>query len=424
MTRLFLRLYAALGLVVLLSLALFVGLGLAAPDHEDLALHELAAFPGAATKALADADTPAAEEGAVSRLSARFEAPVRVEPTPAASARLDAEDQARLARGETVVHLDRSGAFLFTPVPARPFVVILGPTHPAPDGPDPLFVGLAALVLAIAIVAAWTAVPLDRDLRALSHTARALGAGDLDARAHLPAGSPVGEVATTFDTMADRIRALVKGREDLLAAVSHELRSPLQRLRFGLDLLPDAPDVEARVADLQGDVTELDALVDELLAWSRLDGGRAALHLEDVDLDAVLDEAAENARRAREGLEVVVDATDVTVRADARLVRRAVGNLASNGARHATSRLRLVARGHTVEVHDDGPGVPEAERERIFDPFVRLDAARARDTGGIGLGLAMVRRIAEAHDGSIDVTTSPLGGACFTLHLGREARLR
>jgi signal transduction histidine kinase len=220
--------------------------------------------------------------------------------------------------------------------------------------------------------------------------------------------------------MARRLQAALRSQRDLLHAVSHELRSPLQRIRFALDLLPYAKtpeDLGRRVGELQGDVDELDALVDELLTWSRVENGETSLQRVDVDVASVLDGVADAARRLRPEVEVRLEVLPLTASLDDSGFRRAVTNLVNNAVRYTDTRVvvsaTLAGDRLTVQVDDDGDGVPEADRERIFEPFVRLDAARSRDTGGVGLGLAIVSRLAGDHGGAVHVEPSPLGGARF-----------
>ncbi|MFT4625676.1 MAG: signal transduction histidine kinase, partial [Myxococcota bacterium] len=231
---------------------------------------------------------------------------------------------------------------------------------------------------------------------------------------------PTGPLAVAFDEMADRIQALIESRQELLNGVSHELRGPLQRLRFGVDLLEvedDAAERARRVTDIQGDIDELDALVEELLAWSRLGAG-AELSLTEVDAGALLAAVSEDAGRLRPEVIVAVR-TDgpVVASLDRRLFTRAVANLVSNAVRYADGQVSVVVEDVggclQVRVDDDGSGVPSADRARVFEPFVRLDAARARDTGGVGLGLAISSRIAAAHGATLTVGDGELGGASF-----------
>jgi len=208
-----------------------------------------------------------------------------------------------------------------------------------------------------------------------------------------------------------------------VADASHELRSPLATMTSGLELLSGAvdPAEESTVRTLRGEAGRLDRLVDGLLLLARSDERGLMPRFEDVDLDEIVED--ERGRPSDldsgAGIDLEVWTVPVQVSADRAQLVRAVRNLVDNARRHARSRVQIslrVEQGYAlVEVGDDGPGVPQAERERIFERFVRLDDARARADGGAGLGLAIVREIAAAHHGAVDVGDSPLGGALFRL---------
>jgi two-component system sensor histidine kinase RstB len=226
-----------------------------------------------------------------------------------------------------------------------------------------------------------------------------------------------------------RIRGLIEAREQLLLAVAHELRTPLMRLRFAAELLVDEERSKERARQgerVQRDIDELDALVEDLLSWGRLEA-EAVRTTERVDLPAELERQVDRASRSRKGVDAQVTQVDVAaIEADRRLLRRALGNLVSNAVRYGEGRLRLavVVDADTVRlrVDDDGPGIPEDWRDRVMEPFVRIDASRSAEFGGSGLGLALVRRIAEAHQGRLELGTAPeLGGLRADVVLPRQA---
>lgn len=416
MRALFVRVYVALGLVLLLGVLL--AFRLVGPPADTRPLPDLglvADFPEEATRRLSAANDAAAQSVALQDLRRHYRQPIDLVPRAATLAGFDEADRSRLARGETVIGLTPRGPVIHVPLPAQPLVARLGPLeHPLPRI-DPVVVVLVACLVGLAAASTWMLRPLQRDLDHLAATASRLGGGDLHVRAHLPEAAPTAELGAAFDGMADRVESLVRSREELLAAVSHELRTPLQRLRFALDLLPDAP--QRQREKLQGDVDELDALVEELLQWSRLDAPDR-LRRARVDLLDLAHAAADDARRLAPACDVTVQGRPCLLDADEPLIARALGNLLSNAVRWAQARVVVdVAPDGVVTVDDDGPGIPRADRERVFEPFTRLDAARTRDAGGVGLGLAMVRRIARAHGGDVEAMDGPLGGARLRLVL-------
>ena len=267
--------------------------------------------------------------------------------------------------------------------------------------------------------------PFERRIYALADVARDFGDGKWNSRARVERDDAIGALARTFDDMADRIETFIERQKELLRAVSHEFRTPLARLFFMVDDAQDAPTVEEKnrhIGRIEGSLQELNDLVEELLTFVRLDGQTEEKPaFETVDLGATVDDVAAVISDLRSDLSVNVECGDLSIPAVPRLLRRTVLNLATNAARHARERIQISCQsaGDTVHIHvdDDGPGVPREAREKIFEPFIRLDESRTAELGGVGLGLAIVQRIAALHDGRVHVDESPLGGARFTLSL-------
>jgi signal transduction histidine kinase len=261
---------------------------------------------------------------------------------------------------------------------------------------------------------------LTRRLESLQRGVEVFGSGELSHRIAEDGGDEVATVAASFNRAADRIEGLVRANRSLLANASHELRSPLARMKMALAMLEHTP-LDQRPdlrREIERDIGELDALVEEVLLASRLDA-QAGIADDPVDVLAV---AAEEA--ARVGAQVEVDAAGAALRlrGDERLLRRALRNLLENAQRYgggdvfveivtdaAAQRVRLA-------VCDRGPGVPEAERERIFEPFYRLPG-HSEKAGGVGLGLSLVRQIAGRHHGEVRCEAREGGGSRFVLSL-------
>lgn len=272
---------------------------------------------------------------------------------------------------------------------------------------------------------------LTRRLEALQHSVEKWGDGDLSVRIPVAGDDEVGFLATRFNHAAQQIETLVKARDALLASqksllanASHELRSPLTRIRMGLEFMGDPRDDAGNRAkdEIARNIGELDQLIDEILLASRLDAREADLGtIEPVDL---LGLAAEECARTNATLEAQVDGGELIVPGVSKLLRRAVRNLLENARRHADGHasLALTQTDTTacIQVCDNGHGVPEAFQERIFEPFYRLPGASERD-GGVGLGLALVKSIALRHGGSVRCGNRPTGGACFEIRLPKLA---
>ena len=261
---------------------------------------------------------------------------------------------------------------------------------------------------------------LTRRLEALQRGVETFGAGKLDHRVSEEGQDEVAAVATSFNRAAGRVEALVRANRSLLANASHELRSPLARMKMAIAMYDGVPDAqrERLKAEIERDIRELDALVEEVLLASRLDAQSNIAH-DRVDL---LDLAADEAGRI--GASAELDAAaggTASLRGDERLLRRALRNLLENARRYGGGEvlLRMVpmaAGAWRIEVCDRGPGVPESERERIFEPFYRLPG-HSETAGGVGLGLSLVKQIAARHDGRAGCELRPGGGSCFFLEL-------
>ncbi|MCA3237142.1 MAG: ATP-binding protein [Curvibacter sp.] len=295
------------------------------------------------------------------------------------------------------------------------------PGPPAPGWfrpPYNLLVLLALIAGAVALGAYPVVRRLTKRLEALQQGVERWGEGDLSRRLPEDGQDEVAFLAQRFNIAAARVQALLLSHKALLANASHELRSPLARIRMGLELMQAQPSPAAR-EEMARNIRELDQLIDEILLASRLDASPDDLGpLEPVDLVGL---CAEECARTGAELETPPGVTSVVVSGLTRLVRRALRNLLENARRHGAGRvtltLRITAGQADLQVCDQGPGVPADLRERIFEPFFRLPGASERE-GNVGLGLALVRSIAVRHGGSIECRANPEGqGACFVLRL-------
>jgi signal transduction histidine kinase len=254
-------------------------------------------------------------------------------------------------------------------------------------------------LLIAAVVVGLVALPLARGmtrrLEALQKAVETLGGGDLSARVAVTGRDEVARLGSSFNRAAARIEELVAAHKTLLANTSHELRTPLARIRLGVELLKKDGADPRRKADLERDIAELDEMIDEILTASRLDAVADLGAKEEVDLLAL---AAEEAARFDDAS---VGGSPATVKGDPRLLRRMIRNLLENARRHGAPPVEIeIASGSgkvTLSIVDHGPGIPEAERERVFEPFYRV-AGRAGSAGS-GLGLSLVRQIARRHGG-------------------------
>ena len=282
---------------------------------------------------------------------------------------------------------------------------------------------IVALVTAAmgAILWRWTR-PLWRDLERLKAATARVGHGDFGVRAEIGESSLLHPIASAFNVMAARVHALLQSHRDLEQGVAHELRTPLAQLKFDLELArtSTAPeDLAARFAAMDRDIVDLEDLVNELLVLASL---REAPPYQPRPVpahelvDEVLRRAHDEMRAA--GRDIAIEAPPQLperLSCDAKYLGRALANVLRNAVRYARSKVTLTIEQSgprtVINVDDDGPGVPAAERERLFEPFTRLEGSRGRASGGVGLGLAIVKSVAEWHGGEARISDSPLGGA-------------
>ena len=282
--------------------------------------------------------------------------------------------------------------------------------------------GLAVLGLSLVL---WTPVffGITRYLSRLSKTTEAIADGKFDARVGLSRSDELGSLGESIESMASRLDRLVRGQKRFLGDVAHELCSPLARIRTGLGVLEYGltPEQQARLESIEEDVGELSQLVSEVLAFTKASTAPGSVRLEAVELASVIQLALS---RECPGQEAEVQIPEkLSVLADGNLFARAVANVLRNAARHGGDgcalKISAVRQGDEVELRlaDNGPGVDPADLPRLFEPFYRPDAARTREAGGVGLGLAIVRSGIEASGGTVRAENASPNGLCVVFRL-------
>jgi two-component system OmpR family sensor kinase len=350
---------------------------------------------------------------------------------------LPARDHVQLDRGEVVLVPGAKTLYRRVDLDGQRYIGSEHDVIRATNLPIDLGVAVQKEVVRFVIVALALLVPIAlwsrthwQGLQSLSRVADQFGAGDLAARAQVKPSASIYPLAERINHMTGRIASLVQSQKTLLHSVSHELRTPIARLEFGLELLAGRtadPALRQRIHAMEGDVAELNGLVNELLGMARLDNAQS-LQLEPFALAPMLRDCAASLPPSQCAVECSLDQHLGSVQADRRLLARATGNLLRNAQKYAASRVALSALrrhdgGVEILVEDDGPGIPPDERERIFEPFYRLDRSRDRATGGFGLGLAIAQKAVALHGGALSVENSPLGGARFVIALPPELAL-
>ncbi|MBP2294520.1 ATP-binding protein [Azospirillum rugosum] len=270
-------------------------------------------------------------------------------------------------------------------------------------------VGSALVLFTVAIIFMRNQI---RPIKRLAAAADALGKGRDVANFKPEGATEVRQAAAAFLKMRERIHRQITQRTEMLAGVSHDLRTPLTRMKLALDMLGDGPEVE----ELMTDVAEMETMIEGYLAFARGEGTEAVAP---TDLTRILNETVAGARR--EGAEVLLETeADMTLPLRPNAMRRCLANLLSNARRHgARIWVQAERRGASIEilVDDDGPGIPKGSREDVFKPFFRLDSSRNQATGGAGLGLTIARDVVRSHGGDVTLSDSPHGGLRVLIRL-------
>jgi two-component system OmpR family sensor kinase len=352
-------------------------------------------------------------------------------PLKAAQAALSTAKGTLLARGEVVIDVPNKSFFRRVDLLGARYIGSDDDVIHAQGLPIDLGLALEMEALRYVIVALALLIPIAlwsrahwRGLQALSKAAEDFGEGRLATKIEMTRSASIYPLAQCMNQMAQRIESLLDAHKTLLHSVSHELRTPIARLEFGLELLREesANDLpQARIHSMETDIVELNTLVNELLTLTKLDHQQSSPQIRFPALD-MLNDSLTAVAYSFEGKELVPEFADNLgeLVGNQRLIARALGNLLLNAAKYGNQRILLsahrLANGELeVTVEDDGPGIPEEERQRVFEPFYRLDRSRDRSTGGFGLGLAIAQKAVALHGGKIVVTASALGGAKVSL---------
>ncbi|CAM3579817.1 ATP-binding protein [Parendozoicomonas haliclonae] len=353
---------------------------------------------------------------------------------------LSQRQRVQLEQGYAIAMFNQSGRSMdvYSRLAGSGEVVRIGPMSMLDPYPFKLLATIALFVLASVSIAIYVLVRgLERRLSKLERAAVRLARGDLDTRVKLHGGDSVGQLAAAFNNMASHIQRLLSIQKEMIRGISHELRTPVARVRFGLEMVADAEsqgERESYIKGIDGDIEELDHLIDEILTYAKLEEGVPDIRFQRMDVESIAARVVDEHQRTKSNVAVeyipsrMLDARR-RVDVEERYIHRAVQNLVSNACRYADSKVEVrFSIGHDncrIDVEDDGPGVPEDQRERVFTAFARLDDSRTRASGGYGLGLSIVRRIMHWHNGKALVTTSErLGGARFSLVWPRRQRGR
>ncbi|WP_180159911.1 MULTISPECIES: sensor histidine kinase BfmS [unclassified Acinetobacter] len=375
---------------------------------------------------------PGQEKQYLEKIQHHFSYPISIQNVQ--SLPLDSEQIGRLRLDHSII-LYRDSATergttisIVSPIPSSTSeVLVMGPVPLFNWMPFQLAAGITLLSLFVLSLGVYgLLVPMQRKLRAVNYALNKMKGGDLSVRLPVESTDEFGTLASSYNSMSDHIERLIEAQRELMRAVSHELRTPVARIRFGVEMMADEDDYDYRqqqVEQIDKDIEALNTLIDEIMTYAKLEQGMPSLEFEDVSLFEVLDQVLIETEALKTGktLELQAPPIGVIVETERRYLHRVVQNLVGNAVRYCDDKV-LISGGVNDEgmayicVEDDGPGIPEEDRKRIFDAFARLDDSRTRASGGYGLGLSIVSRIAYWFGGTVGIDESPtLGGARFTM---------
>jgi two-component system sensor histidine kinase RstB len=323
--------------------------------------------------------------------------------------------------------IDAESVDVLIKVPGKEQVIRLGPIF-AFKRYTPTGIAIISLIgfMLLGLGVYWVVNTFEMSLRKLEQATSRLSQGHLNARVGIIGADPVSRLGQSFNKNADQIQRLISVQREMVRAVSHELRTPVARIRFGLQMIEDTsgddPFVMKQLTGMDSDIQELDELIDEILTYARLEEGGPLLDFELTNIQNLILQLVDEARPPEHVTLNYGGAVGFQHDAEVeyRYMHRAIQNLIGNACRYAKSQVVVTfsigADTCRVDVADDGPGIPEKEWNRVFTPFARLDDSRTRSSGGYGLGLSIVRRIAYWHGGRAMVSRDEvLGGAKFSL---------
>ncbi|MDO5770148.1 MAG: ATP-binding protein [Psychrobacter sp.] len=380
---------------------------------------------------LARYDSLAQKQARLKELESRFTFPLELQLV--GDLKLDSDQLARIRRDEVVFlfkdstsNNSSSSIKIIVPSEINDMVIVMGPVPLFNWFPLNLIISVVLISMFLISLGVYALIfPLERKLQLIQMGVNEVSHGNLDTRVQVIGQDEIARLSATFNAMTEHIKRLIESQRELTRAVSHELRTPVARIRFAVDMLADTDDEESRYTQrdyIDEDIESLNALIDEILTYAKLEEGSPKLNLESVNLSELVEQIVRETNALGKPIEVRGNppASKITAIADRRYLHRVVQNLAGNALRYADHTIIVsagVRKGMAfVSVEDDGHGIPEEDREKVFIPFARLDDSRTRASGGYGLGLSIVSRIAFWFNGSMKVDESPeLGGARFVM---------
>lgn len=374
---------------------------------------------------------PNQEQRYLAQIQHHFDYPVQI--SNISDLNLDPEQLIRLRQDQTVMLYQDSATIkgttisLLTPMPNdRTKVLKMGPVPVFNWMPFQLSAGITLFSLFLLSLGVYGLIqPLQRKIKQVRDALNKMKTGDLSLRVPVDGYDEMANLSESYNNMSDHIQRLIEAQRELMRAVSHELRTPVARIRFGMEMLADEDQYEYRMQQVEmidKDIEALNHLIDEIMTYAKLEQGTPSLEFEQVQLAKLLQQVVDEteALHTQKQLQLVAPSPQLFVEAEPRYLHRVLQNFVGNAVRYCENTVRISGGVQDdmafICVEDDGQGIPEQDRSRIFDAFTRLDDSRTRASGGYGLGLSIVSRIAFWFGGEVVVDTSPdFGGARFTM---------
>lgn len=375
---------------------------------------------------------PGQEKQSLEQVKNRFAYPVEIHSILELG--LDSEQLGRLRQGQPVV------AYRDSTSQSSTTILVISPIANSPSealviGPVPIFnwmpfqlaAGITLLSLFLLSLGVYGLIlPLQRKTKQAIRALNKIKTGNLSIRLPIEGRDEMASLSSSYNDMVSHIQRLIEAQRELMRAVSHELRTPVARIRFGMEMLADEDDYEFRLSQVElidKDIEALNTLIDEIMTYAKLEQGMPSLDIQNIAIADVLEQVAKEteALKTQKEIQLIAPPMDIVADAERRYLHRVVQNLVGNAVRHCDQKVRISGglneQGKAyVCIEDDGPGIPEEDRERVFEAFTRLDDSRTRASGGYGLGLSIVSRIAFWFGGEMQVDRSPdLGGARFMM---------
>ena len=375
---------------------------------------------------------PGQEKEYLEKIQKYFSYPISIQDVQ--SLPLDSEQIGRLRLDHSIILYRDSATIrgttisIVSPIPSSVSeVLVMGPVPLFNWMPFQLAAGITLLSMFVLSLGVYgLLVPMQRKLREVSYALNKMKSGNMSVRLAIDGKDEMALLASSYNAMSDHIQRLIEAQRELMRAVSHELRTPVARIRFAMEMLVDEDDYEYRLQQMEQidkDIEALNKLIDEIMTYAKLEQGTPSLDFEKINLHEVLDQVVAETEALKTGKKIELHQVpmDIEVEAERRYLHRVVQNLVGNAVRYCDERI-MISGGIDANqqayicVEDDGAGIPEEDRARVFEAFSRLDDSRTRASGGYGLGLSIVSRIAFWFGGKVEVDQSPkLGGARFTM---------